>query len=241
MKKFITTILFVASTLSAQDITTGLVAHFELNGNVLDSSGNGHHGSFAGSSTYVADRFNVASSALSCTDMFPPVTGTGINLTGSSMTIAFWYLKAFDPIDTWALGIGSESASGKSAHIAIDYPNDVRFAFFYNDLDYTAAPPQATSIWYHITATYEAVAGVRRIYIDGYEVISGVAPEGFSGNSDWGFGMNGLTMDDVRIYNRSLSSGEVSALITIPEPSSSASIIGAFSLFLSIKRRKRVK
>lgn len=239
MSKYITTILFVASTLSAQDITTGLVAHFELDGNVLDSSGNGHHGSFAGSSAYVADRFNVAASALSCTDMFPPVTGTGINLSASSMTIAFWYLKAFDPIDTWALGIGSESASGKSAHIAIDYPNDVRFSFFYNDLDYTATPPQTTFRWYHIAATYEAVTGVRKIYLDGYEVISGVAPVGFSGNSNWGFGMNGLTMDDVRIYNRSLPPGDIIALTAIPEPSSSTSLVGVMAVLISFWSRKR--
>jgi len=155
------------------------------------------------------------------------------------MTIAFWFSKVFDPIDAWALGIGSISDTGQQAHIAIDYGGDIRFSFFYNDLDYTATPQQSTATWYHVAATYDADSRTRKIFVNGAEVASDIAIRGFSGTSNWGFGINGLTMDDVRIYNRALSSSDVSALTTIPEPSSFTMVLAAFSMGLTLIRRNR--
>lgn len=52
------------SSFASFDLNSGLVAHYELNGNALDSSGNGVNGTIVGTLTPVADRFGNPSGAL---------------------------------------------------------------------------------------------------------------------------------------------------------------------------------
>jgi uncharacterized repeat protein (TIGR02543 family) len=196
----------------------GMVAYWPLDGTVRDESGQGNNATFSGLSSYVSNNLGANNSAMKFSDTQQHAVGTGLNLNGLSMSIACWYKKSFDPIGMWIFRLGSESASGKSIHVALDYPSDIRFSFFYNDFDYQSSPSQSIDKWYHLVATYDAASHERKIFLNGSQVASGYAPEAFTGNSDFGFGCNGVTMDNIRIYNRALASTEVAALYSSEAP-----------------------
>lgn len=199
---------------SFNPLSKGLLAHFPFSGHTSDESGFNRDLAVTGATEFVSDRFSGSASALSFNEDVAGLqaVGSGVDLSGSSLTVAFWYRKAAEPVGDWVFYVGSEGGSGKSVHVALDYPQDVRFSFYYNDLDYTASPSQVTDRWYHLVGTYDADSGLRRLFINGVQVASDTPPEGFTGNDVFAFGKFGTVMDDVRIYNRALSAAEVGQL-----------------------------
>lgn len=231
-------VLFLPFAVLAQvNLNSGLVAKFDLNGNTLDSSGNGHNAPVSGLHSYVTDRFGAAGSAFLIDVPGALAEGDGIALSGSSLSLSFWYLKYSDPIDRAIIRVGTVSSAGEQLHVQIDYPNsspaDLRFTFFSNDLDLFTAPPQSINQWYHAVLTYDEPSHVRQIWMDGSLVASDAAAFGFSGNDHFDFGSPNLALDDLVFYNRVLTPDEVAALNTIPEPSSIALafLLGGVVLF----------
>lgn len=235
----------LGARVSAQDVSTGLLAHFQLDGN-LDNLGSSSLSITQDdtSATYVADRFGTASSALQFTDtdynLFngaQPISGTGINLANSSLTVSFWYRKDQSTIGKWAFFIGGARSDNEALHVSLDDAPPLKFAFFNDDLE--VSPDQTSGQWYHFAGTFDAVTMVQRIYLDGIEIGSRTASANFVGDSDFGFGVNGLTMDDIRVYNRALSATDIVALSTIPEPASFGLAAGFAMLTLATACRRR--
>ena len=128
------------------------------------------------------------------------------------------------------------------------------------DLWHPSALAVAPNVWYHVVASYDAVTHKAKMYINGSLANGGV----FTLSQNLNLGneiriggdpyndnfMNGM-IDDVAIWNRTLSDGEVSQLFSengvvinnattnaVPEPSTLAlSVLGLLSL-LYMKRRK---
>ncbi len=194
-------------------LSQGLLAYYPLNGDAGDYSGFGRALTLRGLTEFVDSRSSDGL-ALSFREDVPGLQalGSGADLQGSSLSVAFWYRKEAKPVGDWIFYIGSEGGSGGSVHFALDYPQDVRFSFFRNDLDYSASPSHAPDRWYHVVGTYDEASGLRKLFIDGVQVVEDTAPEGFRGNDVFAFGKSGTTMDEVRIYNRALSSAEAGLL-----------------------------
>ena len=222
-------------------LENGLVAKFDLNGDTLDSSGNGHDAPVSGAHSFVTDRFGIAGGAFQIDAPGVWAQGSGMTLSGTSLSLSFWYLKYWDPLDRAIIRVGTESAAGKQLIVQLDYPitsqADLRFTFFYNDLDYFAAPSQSIDEWYHAVLTYDEPSHERLIYIDGSLVLTDVAAYGFSGGDYFDFGMYGVALDDLAFYNRVLTPDEVNALYNVPEPTS-PSFLMLGVLFLMRKRRQ---
>ena len=200
-------LLFAAFGIHAQSLTNGLVAEFKLNGNVLDSSGNGVVAVLPSGTTWTTDQFGNANGALNFGNSREDVTGTGLNLANSSSSISLWVEKNYvgdGSNGSWFLNVGQTSSeAGKAMHLALDYGQSIRYSFFYDDLD-ANTPTLSENQWYNITATFDDVSNQRCIYVDGNLIATDTADYGFSGNSNFGFGFLDISLDDVRFYDRAL-------------------------------------
>ena len=196
--------------------TPGLVAAYsfdEGSGAVaVDASGNGHTGTLAGAA-WTTGRY-----------------GGGLSFNGSNAyvglgTLGTFYQSAFT-LEAWVqkqtatkndVGIlGTWAGSGPMLwvdHIATRYQLTLGGNGLSGYLDSGHNP--IAGQWQHLAATYNGTTA--RYYIDGIEVASRTV-SGSVGNSNiWRIGAYGTspggffdgTIDDVRIYNRALSAGEV--------------------------------
>ena len=258
----LSTILTVGLTGSASasvltgDLTNGLVAYYSFDGNVNDSSGNGHNAQTFGDVNLTEDRFGCINSAYIYGERIngvdPSIWGTGINLADRSLSISFWIneMHSASLDDYGGIGLGTiipgtfnpGGEMGKNLHI---YSNNerIRFSFFYDDFDVAQTVPIGT--WTQLCFTYNNSNMKRQTFINGILVASNNASFGFSGNDIFTInGKSGVKMDDVGFWNTALSSSQVSQLYSlqsVPEPSTYALFgIGAIGMLMVMRRKKAV-
>lgn len=223
----------------AQSLTLGLVAHYELDGNGLDSSGNDINASLTNTAFPTFDRFGNPNSALRFDPGVDAVSGTGINLANSSSSISLWLNKLYVGNlfnGSWILRVGNNGAAGEAMHVAVDYGQSIRYSFFYDDFDINT-PILPANEWHHLAFTFDNNTNERKIYADGNLVATNTAAYDFIGTSSFAMGLPGTEMDDIRFYNRVLSATEVQMAHTVPEPSTA--MFGAFSALIFALRRNR--
>ena len=213
-------------------LTNGLIAYFPFNGNANDESGNGHNGTIVGDVAHVTLTNGVkgySNSAYRFAGVTDPtdIEGTGINLANSSLTVSLWFKRDYPQNinhDRWIMSVqGPSSGAGKALNIAVEYGSPtfpaLRFSFFYDDFDITS-PRVGLGNWSHIVCTFDNSTRERRIYVDGSLIATNIAAFGYSGGSDFHLHGGGTTtkpalLDQVRFYNRVLSSNEVATLFVL--------------------------
>ena len=190
---------------------TGLVAYYPFNGSANDASGNGYHGTPSGGVTYTTDRFGNPNSAVSFNGtnalittpelIFGPNTGVSVSL----------WVKANqqpEPPNTTYYFIMSESAAfgvwqeGNGIGLAISRPETN-----------SAGGTITFGTWNHFAGTYDGTT--IRAYINGSLIkeTEWTGPMNDPNNpvtfgefiNYWWSG----SLDDVRIYNRALTNGEI--------------------------------
>lgn len=206
-----------AGTLRKPPNNLGLVAYwpFDENGGTTagDASGNGHTGTLMGATTspaWVSGKLGKALSFPLAANSDTKVTFAPISV-GATHTISMWiYLTANCPTTYSALftqdyanGLYCKSNGGVNK---LDYYG---FGDHYNN---TAL---VLNKWYHVVVTSDGI-------ITTTFYLNGVADGGISGStvvytanemgSDSGFESLAGLIDDVRLYNRTLSASEVSVL-----------------------------
>ncbi len=220
-KSLIFSIVFIIIGIAcfSQIPTNGLVAWYPFNGNANDASGNGNNGSNNGA-TLSTDRFGNSNSAYS--------------FDGINDYIQVNHSSSLTPnnqisISTW---INSQSTSGARHILFKGAPNPPPYLGYYVRLfdglvsiwfGQSAQPIQtnvsiAASQWSHIVVTFDGT--IYKVYLNGVLGQSGSASYNFSNTSDLAVGKHGTqnagyfhgTIDDIRIYNRTLSETEVQQL-----------------------------
>ena len=227
-----------------------VILHYSANGNVLDSSGNGHDGALFNGATYGT---GVAGQAFSFDGINDFLEGPVVpQINPNAFSAAFWVNAA--PVN--GLQLVFDSSHGGTRNGSINWEG-FAFQFFSNNhIDFafgngTAFPHVlSTSVvadnsFHHVAATFDG--SLMSLYIDG--VLDNTAA--FSGtpnisgrpirlgNHDQltNRALNGL-VDDVRLYNEVLSASQVQALANIPEPGSLALLApAAIVMFMRRKRR----
>jgi hypothetical protein len=171
--------------------------------------------------------------------------------TDQSFTVSAW-VRNTDPTTTNWRRIVTEPGAHSSA-FTLEYRGDAEnifgFSLANSDVDsptwtnvYSTTKP-AVNGWYHVVGVYDAAAGVIRIYVNGTQENGDVARAApgwtASGVTQVGRGISNSVMDtttqwvgdidEVELYQRALTSAEVSTLKTSPYPvgSSGARQIGA--------------
>ena len=213
-----------AST-SLCDAPTGAVAAYsfdEGSGSVLnDASGNGHNGTINGA-TWTSGRY-----------------GGGLSFNGSGASVDLGALGTFYQggftLEAWVQKqtstkndvaiVGTFAGGGGPMlwvdHLATRYHLTMNSGIS-NYLDSGRNPTAGQ--WQHLAATFDPATTTARFYIDGTEVANRSVSVGIGSSNAWRIGAYGGSpggffdglIDDVRIYNRALTSGEITTDMNQP-------------------------
>ncbi len=202
------------------------IAYYDFNGDALDKSGNGRHGTVF-NATLVADRLGAASRAF----RFNGTSGSYISIGQLQLTGAFTLSAWYRPdaaaggaaiISNLAGNFDQPPATGYELLLLGDAQGRVpRVHTRLNSSATATGAPWTLGQWRYVTATYES--GRARLYVDGVLVGSNnfmTPPEtsphatviGRSGYATSNFA-NGA-VDDVSVFTRALTAAEVEALYT---------------------------
>ena len=243
------------TTPSRADLLTGLLFDSPLNGNFSDVSGNGFNGiNFGATST--TDRFGTVNSAYRFDGIDDHATFSISSLpsAASPRTLSLWLKPEFigqrsfnehfvgygsyPTGQAFGFAIGSDPLAGHNGRL-----------FGYLGFDDVYTPYFVTGDWVFVTHTYDG--SVARVYIDGTllgERIITLTTQGdpfltigarYASESGGQFldHYKGV-IDDVRLWNRSLSQSEILEAYAAPEPSSIALIFLGAGL---CKRRRTLR
>lgn len=227
-------VLGTANNNNFNALNNGLVGYWKMDesswngtsGEVVDSSGNGNHGTAANSATTTTGKFGNGGSFDGSTKQAAIPESSSLRFTTSStMTFSAWVNPS--AVSTTQVIIGNrECAARISLHInssgkAVFNPSPTSVETLA-----TGTTTLSTNTWYLITGTYDSTTA--KVYVngtlEGSQSLQG-AGNLYAGNSYYIGGntyvcgttqnlhFNG-TIDEARIYNRSLSPAEVSKLYT---------------------------
>ncbi|MBL0357419.1 MAG: LamG domain-containing protein [Chitinophagaceae bacterium] len=235
-------LLFISFHLCAQQSipvyipTNGLVGWWPFTGNANDSSGNGNHGTVS-SAVLATDRFGNLNAAYSFNGVNSKINVTDApSLRCRKITLSAW-VKCLDTTSiNQIIYKGSMTAAGEAYSFSLNTPN----GHFAGGIKYGSncvpavgwyagaqtAQPAPSSVWVHIMYTYDGASA--KFYKNGSLEDSTDAPgliDSCTGG-DLRFGFNHLryfastgdpfngSIDDIGIWNRALSSTEVTQLYT---------------------------
>lgn len=223
MKNFFTSLflLIISSiTLAQSTLGSGLVAYFPFKGNTIDVTGNGYDGIINGSAALVPDRFGSIDKAFTFPEQSSNIAlanSTNLNLE-NGFTINAWikYKAGIQRVivDKHVCGIPNGFI------LMIDW--DGQISIYLSNGSWTIVKTSDTFIddqWYMVTATFDSSAGIAKVYVDGIIGASGnvtynlfnsypiTIGELYQNNCQPG-NMSGA-VDEVKIYNRILTSNEI--------------------------------
>ncbi|HLG34175.1 MAG TPA: LamG-like jellyroll fold domain-containing protein [Bacteroidia bacterium] len=217
--------LFFMLNVSAQNIDSTVAACYPFDGNALDRSGYGHHGTVIGA-TLSNDRFGNPNSCYyfngSSDYIAVPVFGTIVPT--DEITISFWAKS--DSSDYSSAFILSPDDNNDRFSISVDYIFSSSNAVYWDYGDIFTGGRCANlnlpfiSQWAHYVCTSSASQNAMQVFKDASVVASCNTHSTIVNRSRTLFiGGDGLTLqhyhgfiDDVRIYNRVLSSSEIADL-----------------------------
>lgn len=214
-------------------LTTNLVSYWKLDessGNAADSVGsntltNNNTTPFvAAKINNGADMENSSAQSFSITD----ASQTGLDITGD-MSISLWVNLESAPSGDVMYFVTKYKAGGNNSY-AFDYQDsagtkNLLFANSFNgtaDVAVTVAQTLTLGSWFHLVAVYTAAAGSCQFYVNGSSLgtPTGLGTSIFNGTADFSLGgqdggssvkFDGI-MDEVGVWSRTLTSGEVTTL-----------------------------
>jgi regulation of enolase protein 1 (concanavalin A-like superfamily) len=216
-------------------LTGGLVGYWALDeggGITAGDSVGGDNGTLAGETSWIAGK--VGSGALNFHGTGQAVSNVAIpdsaNLrynAGQSFSVAAWVNPNTLP-GRWAHVIAKSFDASPLYGLSIDPSN--RWVFR-GGADVVGST--ITTGWHAVALVQDASANQRRLYVDGALVASGAAQAADGTGALWlgnasgasGEGFNGQ-IDDVRIYNRALTSAEITTLGVV-SPAIPANLVAA--------------
>jgi len=206
--------------------STGLVAAYGFNegsGTVItDLSGNGNHGTISGAAWTSSGRFGKALTFDGVNDWVTVNDAPSLDLT-TGMTLAAW---VYPTTNTGWRTIVIKEQSGQLIYALYSSTDSKKPSghVFVNGKDEILRGPSQLPLntWTHLATTYNG--SVLRLYVNGVQVssrsvsgsiLTSTRPLRIGGNSVWPEWFKGR-IDEVRVYNRALSGGEIQADMNTP-------------------------
>ena len=210
--------------------TNGLVGWWPFNGNANDESGNGNNGTVFGP-TMSSDRFNQINSSYYFDGNNDYISTSTSGILGTqNRTISFW-LNTNSSVGQQVIGYGLQPPSGGEFNILLNQIcQGVSIDVHNNYITYTYPAQYIFGSWNHIVATYEnsvsdKIDGVK-FFVNGALLTTAIAcsnpinetiitlnsPIYFGKYQSGNFGYYSGKLDDIAIWNRALTSQEISTL-----------------------------
>jgi hypothetical protein len=206
------------------------VAFYPFDGNVNDSTANGHDGTLHGAVAFVADRFNDPEAAIQ-------LDGSGqyvslphdISIT-RDLSISFWIETSSSDANNWPWGTFIIDRDVNSAvrdwSVTMGMGGKLLFNSGTGTSDYvlTSNADINTNAWNHIVVIRDGSTGEKRIYVNAVEDVSSNFDSQPFGNNDRPIYIGASVpdtpthtyfegkLDDVRFYNRVLPDSVISEL-----------------------------
>ncbi|TAL02925.1 MAG: hypothetical protein EPO07_06800 [Verrucomicrobia bacterium] len=220
-------------------------AWYQFEGNTLDSSGNGYNGTPTAVS-YVAGKVGAQAAQFNGTSSYVLIPRS----IQDDFTVAMW-VKSTDTAGTadaqWWNGKGL--VDGEVGGGGADWGTAIVNGKFVLGVGSTGGDTTLASsvnindnTWHHVAATRNNASGAMAVYVDGVLRGSGTGPTGSRtfppslriGSLQTGNNFLNGTLDDVRLYDRILTAGEIAALVAPPAaPTNLVATIGDASVALS--------
>jgi hypothetical protein len=221
-------------------LQTGLVAFYRFRGNANDESGNRHHGIVRSGATLVTDRFGNANNAYSFNHGYIEIPGQSFNFV-NNLTLSLW-VKPQSTQDGYAVLLSKSHYSGSSQHnwvLQQDDNNANAYMFNYPQSINSVKVTISANVWSHLVVVKRNK--LMSIYLNGAFAASATASTSkleSNGNLPLVIGAsnNAYTMtasgmvnyysgaiDDLIIYNRSLTAYEIRELYDYDTPTSQPS------------------
>ncbi|MEA1919634.1 MAG: LamG domain-containing protein [Campylobacterota bacterium] len=217
--------MIIGATGAIADITSGLVAHYEFEGNALDSSGNGNNGAENGGVSYLAGKVGQAATFDGIDDYFQVSDNTQLRLSNTDFTISAWIYETARN-ESWGDAIlakrGSGFSNGWGLSVGGERGSTVADVIYKvsagGDPDINSEGHIELNQWHHILLTYDYETQTAKVYIDGNLEDQGILPTPNSTtSSDLFIGKDSTAdqyyfhglMDDIRIYSRAINSSEI--------------------------------
>jgi hypothetical protein len=211
-----------------QPSTVGLAAYYPLDNNTQDASGNGHAGTASGDPAYVAGPagYGMAMEFDGQGGQYVDLGTWNPSATTGQVSLALWarwnglsgsYQGLIGKRNTW-------SADEMMWNIEANVDTGALGFFREGSYPYDGDPVLPVGEWTHVAASFDGTTAT--FYINGETTGSGPFSFGFDTDATIVFGaverngsnpFNGA-LDEVRIYSRSLSAGEVAWLAGRTEP-----------------------
>lgn len=231
MKKTILFVLFYLSfTASAQESiniptnvpANGLLAYYPFTGNANDNSGNGNNG-ITSDVTLTTDRFGVNNNAYSFNGISSNIESniTNYPLKGESRTITGWF-KANAPITSKELDfclLNYGNIADPNYWFKISFYSKGYLDLQFDSNTFQSQENYFNNEWTFFAMTFDDASNTYSLYINGIYKMGGTADLYTNGfNTLFRIGRNKLnnyfegTIDDIGIWNRVLTPGEITAL-----------------------------
>ena len=217
----------VSAQIPAYVPTTGLLAWYNFNGNLIDATGGGSNGVVYGTVAYGTDRFGAANSCYqgsgaSLADI--PTHNFPLGNTARSVTVFFQFQMPYAGGGRTFFNWGDNSFGGRFGLFASDTIIGLEYV---NGLVRKAFTPNGA--WHNLTVTYPGSGGTSaiKLYIDGCLVVSNVFSPTASFTTAYGtwHTIGGSTyylpaysdswtgkLDDIGVWNRELTAAEVAMI-----------------------------
>jgi alpha-L-arabinofuranosidase len=210
-------------------------AYYALEGNALDTSGNGFNGT-ANAVSYVAGKVGAQAAQFNGSSSYVAIPRS----ITDDFTVALW-VKTTDTAGSggaqwWAgKGLVDGEVNGGGADWGTAIVNG-KFAFGVGSSSGDTTIASSVSVndgtWHHLAATRNNTSGAMQVYVDGVLRGSGSGPTGSRtwppnlriGSLQTANNVLNGTLDDVRLYSRILTADEISAIVT-PRPAAPGSLV----------------
>lgn len=209
------------SSSSDIDLQKGLVGWWKLDGNAKDSTPYGNDGTLVGGPTGSTDRHGISNSAMSFNGTSQYITFPASGLPTSAITVSLWVNQS-TLVNYYDLAANNWTTEGSWDLYTLGN-GGVLFGVFSSGLQYNSscnASSLTTNSWHHIVGTYDGTTV--KTYFDGSlcpttKAISGVV---LRNSGSWTLGEHAAgssshSIDDLRIYSRALTAGEVGTLYNV--------------------------
>lgn len=212
----------------------GLVAHYKFDGDAKDATPYFNHGAIGGNPTFetVTGRPNASGMCIVFDgDGDSVLAPNAVQLISDYATVSFWIRvdgQNFADAEAYVIDFGHWNERWKISlpqHLKPVWTtngNNVQFDHFISDMDSGDGNELVLGFWWYVTMVHDGVDDI--IYIDGVEVNrKPVATKLNSTDNPLGMGNNPIdggqyfhgALDEVKLYNKALTSAEIQQLYTL--------------------------